>query len=299
MKPEGGEIILGERRISFTVARSKRRRSSVAFVMENPSALKIIAPMRSSLSTIRSVIERQTNWIKRRLVEFQKVPARIVPTQNYREGESVQYLGYSFQISIVHDKNLRQGCMLLRHRLVVNFPSDEQRQDAQCFGVPLPLAGGVRGGQGVRHTSRNSSFGTSPPSVPPASGREALTAETCNQQSEDIRLEILLWLKKRAKVKFQKRMDMWAARLGVRYQKMVIANAERRWGSCSVDDVIRLSWRLIMAPLPILDYVIVHELSHVKNKNHGPQFWAQVASVMPDYKNRRKHLRLIGGGLVL
>jgi predicted metal-dependent hydrolase len=116
---------------------------------------------------------------------------------------------------------------------------------------------------------------------------------------QEIRLEILLWLKKRAKVKLQKRMDLWADRLGVSYRKMVVANAERRWGSCNAQNVIRLNWRLLMAPLCILDYVVVHELCHVRHKNHGQNFWRQVASAVPDYKNRRKHLHLIGSRLVL
>lgn len=115
----------------------------------------------------------------------------------------------------------------------------------------------------------------------------------------EIRLEILLWLKKRARAKFQKRLDFWARRLGVDCRRLVVANAERRWGSCNAENVIRLNWKLMMAPLPVLDYVVVHELCHIRHKNHGSRFWAQVASVMPDYKALRKQLHVLGDGLVL
>lgn len=116
---------------------------------------------------------------------------------------------------------------------------------------------------------------------------------------EEVRLEVLLWLKKRARALFQRRTKFWSGRLGVRYGNLTITNAGRRWGSCNAKNDIRLNWRLAMAPLDILDYVVVHELCHVRHKNHGPRFWGQVASVMPDYKYKRKHLRFIGNRLVL
>lgn len=243
---ESGEIHLGERRIAFTVARSRRRRRTIAFVMENEATLKIMAPMRASLSSIHSVLHGHTGWIKRRLAEFQKRPAVSV-AQSYKDGGQVTYLGHTYVLKITHDKNQPQGCALRPHRMDVNLHAEAGAKDLQ----------------------------------------------------EEIRLEILLWLKKRARVKLQKRMDLWAERLGVSYRKMVVANAERRWGSCNAQNVIRLNWRLLMAPLCILDYVVVHELCHVRHKNHGQNFWRQVASAMPDYKIRRKHLHFIGSGLVL
>lgn len=116
---------------------------------------------------------------------------------------------------------------------------------------------------------------------------------------QEVRLEIQLWMKKRAKAKLQKRTDTWAEKLGVTYRKLVISNPERRWGSCNVQNVIRLNWRLVMAPLPLIDYVAAHELCHVIHKNHSPRFWQFLATAMPDYKARRKRLRQTGHGLVL
>jgi len=107
----------------------------------------------------------------------------------------------------------------------------------------------------------------------------------------EVRLEILLWVKKRARTKLKKRLDFWAKRLGVKYSKFILANPEQRWGSCSPDNTIRLNWRLMMAPLPILDYVAAHELCHVRHKNHSARYWAFLAAAMPDYRERRKVLR--------
>jgi predicted metal-dependent hydrolase len=114
----------------------------------------------------------------------------------------------------------------------------------------------------------------------------------------DVPMELRLWLRKRARTKFLRRLDVWAKRLDVRYTRMSLTQAQSRWGSYSASDVIRLNWRLIMAPLPLLDYVIVHELCHVRHKNHGARFWAQVEKAMPDWKLRRDRLQKLGAILL-
>ena len=116
---------------------------------------------------------------------------------------------------------------------------------------------------------------------------------------DEVKLEITLWLKKRARTKMKKRMDYWAKKMGVSYRQLILSNPERRWGSCTVKNVIRLNWRLIMAPLPLIDYVVVHELSHVVHKNHSPRFWGLVEKIMPDYVERRKQMRHCGHEFML
>ena len=116
---------------------------------------------------------------------------------------------------------------------------------------------------------------------------------------QEVKLEIKLWLKKRAKTVIQKRLAIWSKKLGIPYKQLSITSPEHRWGSCSARNTIRLNWRLIMAPLALIDYVAVHELCHVEQKNHGPKFWRLVASAMPDYQKRRKQLRLSGQGFVV
>ncbi len=117
--------------------------------------------------------------------------------------------------------------------------------------------------------------------------------------AEEVKLEIKLWLKKRAKTVLQKRLALWAKKLGLHYKSLSVTGPEKRWGSCSAHNDIRLNWRLVMAPMPLIDYVAVHELCHIAQKNHGPKFWRLVAEAMPDYQDRRKKLRAIGSGLVV
>ena len=99
------------------------------------------------------------------------------------------------------------------------------------------------------------------------------------------------WLKKQAKSLFEERLHHFAPLLGVRWQKLSLSSASTRWGSARVDGHIRLNWRLIHLPISQIDYVVVHELAHLREMNHSPRFWETVGEVMPDYAERRKALR--------
>ena len=100
-----------------------------------------------------------------------------------------------------------------------------------------------------------------------------------------------VWLKKQAKVLFEQRLHHFAPLLGVRWQKLSLSSASTRWGSARTDGHIRLNWRLIHLPISQIDYVVVHELAHLREMNHSPRFWETVGEVMPDYAERRKALR--------
>ena len=100
-----------------------------------------------------------------------------------------------------------------------------------------------------------------------------------------------VWLKKQAKALFEARLHHFAPLLGVRWQKLSLSSASTRWGSARTDGHIRLNWRLIHLPISQIDYVVVHELAHLREMNHSPRFWETVGEVMPDYAQRRKALR--------
>ncbi len=99
------------------------------------------------------------------------------------------------------------------------------------------------------------------------------------------------WLQAEAKRVFGERLPVYAQRLGVSYRQFAISSATTHWGSCTADGRIRLNWRLIHFALPLIDYVIAHELAHLREMNHSPRFWATVQSVFPEFKAARKILR--------
>jgi predicted metal-dependent hydrolase len=91
--------------------------------------------------------------------------------------------------------------------------------------------------------------------------------------------------------------DHYAARLGVGYDRLAIRDTRSRWGSCSSKGVLMYSWRLIMAPPAVLDYVAAHEVAHLREMNHSAAFWAVVAGLCPDYDRHRAWLREEGESL--
>ena len=99
------------------------------------------------------------------------------------------------------------------------------------------------------------------------------------------------WYRLRARELLTARVLHFAGTMGIAAPRLRITGAVRRWGSCSATGTVCFAWRLIMAPADVIDYVVVHELCHLRAMNHSPDFWAAVASVMPDYTERRKWLR--------
>ena len=107
------------------------------------------------------------------------------------------------------------------------------------------------------------------------------------------------WYRAQARQILDERVELYARQYGFQYTKIGITSARTRWGSCSASGSLNFSWRLILAPLEAVDYVVVHELVHTVFHNHSKQFWKMVREVMPDYSERRKWLRKNAPQLIL
>ena len=108
---------------------------------------------------------------------------------------------------------------------------------------------------------------------------------------EQIRDAVQSWLQRQARRVFEERCAVFAQRLNVRVRRIALSSAATRWGSANADGSIRLNWRLVHFALPIIDYVVAHELAHLREMNHSPAFWDVVRSVLPDFEHSRVALR--------
>jgi predicted metal-dependent hydrolase len=99
------------------------------------------------------------------------------------------------------------------------------------------------------------------------------------------------WLQSRAMALFGERIAVYAPQLGVECRAYALSSAASRWGSCSSAGKIRLNWRLIHFPVTIIDYVVAHELAHLREMNHSPRFWETVETVFPHFREARRTLR--------
>ena len=106
-----------------------------------------------------------------------------------------------------------------------------------------------------------------------------------------IRDTVQSWLQHQAKHIFEERCALLSPRLGVRMKRLSLSSATTRWGSASADGSIRLNWRLVHFAMPVVDYVVAHELAHLREMNHSPAFWDVVRSAVPDFEQARGSLR--------
>lgn len=112
------------------------------------------------------------------------------------------------------------------------------------------------------------------------------------RRNYDIAKEILIgWYKEQAYKKISERVNWHSSLSGLKYHKIKLSDAQKRWGSCSSMGNLNFSWRLIMAPLRVIDYVVVHELAHLEEKNHSKRFWNKIKIMQPDYEQYKDWLK--------
>lgn len=123
---------------------------------------------------------------------------------------------------------------------------------------------------------------------------DTLTLALPDESAELARTALELWYRKQAPGIFAARLSVLNLPYGFSYGRVSVKNQKSRWGSCSKLGNLNFNWRLLLAPLPVLDYVVIHELCHLKELNHGPRFWNLVARTCPTYAVHRRWLRQHG-----
>ena len=115
----------------------------------------------------------------------------------------------------------------------------------------------------------------------------------------DLWVRLQLWYREQALGLLQERVSDFGGQMGLEPGPVVLRGWKRRWGECHPDGTLKFNWRLIMCPPAVIDYVVVHELAHLKVPGHNPRFWSQVARVLPDYAARRRWLNREGAPFLL
>ncbi len=128
---------------------------------------------------------------------------------------------------------------------------------------------------------------------------ETLALTVTDGRQETIHAALEAWYRAQARVVFAARIAHCNAAYGFTFGRVSIKEQKSRWGSCSRAGNLNFNWRLLLAPLPVLDYVVYHELAHLKELNHSPRFWQIVARACPDFETHRAWLRRHGPTLRL
>lgn len=127
-------------------------------------------------------------------------------------------------------------------------------------------------------------------------GSKFVLSKEYQSQARDV---FVGWYREYAHRYISKRVKEYSSLYNIPYSKICITNAEKRWGSCNNKGSLRFSWRLAMAPRDVIDYVIVHELAHIRHLNHSRAYWQEVIAMMPDFKEKKRWMYKNGNRLII
>lgn len=266
--------------ISYLLRVSARARR-IRFVIRPGGALEVVAPRRTSVSAIEEGLRSKAQWILATSTRMaQQTPQHTA--EPLATGVLLPYLGQRLRLSV------QTGAPGGRYRVALTL-APTQTPQAQTSPSLLPP-------HNSGYAQARLDF-SQPHTAPPAEsntteGTLTLTVHTADEAT--IRAALVAWYRRQARAIITERLAYWNSRYGFTYHRVAIKEQKTRWGSCSRKGNLNFNWRLLLAPLPILDYVVIHELCHLKEQNHAQRFWALVAQSCPDYRERRRWLKIHG-----
>ncbi|MDP1827570.1 MAG: SprT family zinc-dependent metalloprotease [Polaromonas sp.] len=238
--------------VGYHFRRGKRR--TIGFSV-GVDGLVVSAPKWVPLYEIDKAVQEKAGWIVQKLHETRARHRRLESARiEWKEGACLPFLGE--QVSLVIDPTHAFG------------------------GVGAELRAGAPPGAAMEPAGSSTS-----------AAKTLQIALAHGAGAEQIRDAVQAWLMRQAKRLFTERLNHFAPQLGVQWRKLSLSSAGTRWGSASADGSIRLNWRLIHFRLSVIDYVVVHELSHLRVMDHSPRFWDTVRTVVPNYAELRSQLK--------
>ncbi len=242
--------------VAFELKRGKRK--TIGFSV-GADGLTVSAPRWVPLYEIDKAVQEKSNWIVNKLQEARERNDKLASNRiEWKDGTLIPFMGE--QVIVVIDP---------RHVYTSN------------------TRGSTVDGQAQLHTDAQAP-NASLPGVPRLTLHISLPQDAA---PERIRDAVQAWLMRQAKRIFEERLNLYAPQLKVQWTKLSLSSAGTRWGSAKSDGSIRLNWRLVHFRMSVIDYVVVHELSHLRVMDHSPRFWSTVESIMPDYAQLRGQLK--------
>jgi len=256
--------------IRYTIRRSAHRRT--VGITIDLQGVRVAAPRRMPLQQVIALVNTKARWIADKHTEFK---SRLEPRKRFVSGEEFLYLGRRVSLQVQSETALAIPTHRGKSVKLDSFLQPELFDfDFSRVGPRSQAAVALKGS--VLHVQASASS---------------------MQNTKEVREILEVWYKARAQEVIMGRVVHHADQLNWPIPTVLIRNQKKRWGSCNAKGELRFNWRLVMLPLQVLDYVVVHEMAHLKVLNHSPRFWALVEKIMPDFKTRHQALRELGMAL--
>jgi predicted metal-dependent hydrolase len=246
------EALLDGVLVAYAFKRGKRR--TIGFSV-GAEGLAVSAPKWVLLNEIDRAVQEKAGWIVKKLQETRERHKRLEAVRiDWKDGATLPFLGGL--LTVVLDPRQSVSAMVVQPVSAVHDAVDAAKV------------------------------------LPPTDEHNTLCLGLAHSATAtQIRDAAQAWLMRYARQLFEQRLNHFAPELGVQWRRLSLSSAGTRWGSASADGSIRLNWRLIHFKLSVIDYVVVHELSHLRVMDHSPRFWDTVRHVVPDYAELRSQLK--------
>lgn len=248
------QAVLQGQAVGYWFRRGQRR--TIGFSV-GPQGLSVSAPRWTTLAAVDAALQTKAGWVLRKLAQVEQRHAVLKDARvDWVDGTQLAWLGGTLTLRLGQPP---EGTVVA--------PAATPRRRGQ---PPVSRVAPDPGSTGA-----DSLWVALPATATPAQLRDAVQA----------------WMMHTAHAHFVQRLDHFAPLLGVRWTLLKLSSANTRWGSAKADGSIRLHWRLMQFAPDVLDYVVAHELAHLRHMDHSDRFWATVASVVPDYAALRARLK--------
>lgn len=265
--------------IEFTIVRSKRK--TLGIKIDENCKITVSAPFRVSEEIIIKAVKDKVRWIVEKQDEIRKRNIKRVDRKAI-EGSTFMYLGKEYPLHLVFDAMKKNIIVELNNE---NFNKSKSNR---LF---------------IDKTYVTSSINTLEECKNIFISKEQLANKfiihTNTKDEEKIKLSLEKWYRERTMEIVKERIQYYADNFKDKVSNIKVKEQKRRWASCTGKNEILFNWRISMAGLDVIDYIVVHEMCHMDHRNHSREFWSRVKEVMPDYEEKHEWLKLNGMNLYI
>ena len=248
--------------IEYTLLRSRRKTASI--YIERDGKVSVLVPEKLTARQVEDILESKRKWIYQSLAEWQDLNANRIQ-RDYVNGEGFLYLGRSYRLKLVSDLPeplmLKDGYFLMQ----------------ASRGCEPPDCSSIHQGTHVPRSPKSMPLGSAP-------------------DADSVFRE---FYRAKGAVRIPPRVAYFQTKMGVKSKSIKIMDLKHRWASCTASGKLNFHWKCMMAPLTVIDYIVVHELAHLIHSNHSAAFWNELDKVLPDFQERKTWLRDNGAGMEL